>query len=74
MFSGPIGWLEYVNPGDNSFDLMITAPKGAPLTILATSRSMGLPAAAGFKGYPPNVIPFPGDLPNTTLVQQSFSF
>lgn len=73
-YPGPIGWLDYINPDSSGFDLLVTTPKDAPLTISATGRTLGLPAAAGFKGYPSNVIPFPGALPNTTLVQRSFSF
>jgi hypothetical protein len=73
-YRGPIGWLDYINPGNQGFDLLITAPRGTPLHILATDCSIGLPAAAGFKGYPSNVIPFPGPYANTTMVQWAYSF
>jgi hypothetical protein len=73
-YNGPVGWLDYINPGNQGFDLLITVPRGATLHIVATSRTMGLPAAAGFKGYTPNVIPFPGPYANTTMVQRSFNF
>ncbi|HEV2482616.1 MAG TPA: hypothetical protein VGS79_23285, partial [Puia sp.] len=73
-YKGPIGRLDYVNPGNQEFELLITVPRGTKLHIVATSSSLGLPTAAGFKGYPPDVIPFPGPYANTTMVQRTYDF
>jgi hypothetical protein len=70
---GPLGWLEYDAPSDSGFDLTITC-KPEPFTIDLTGRSMGLPAAAGFHGYPADVIPTPASFANTTMVQRSYSY
>jgi hypothetical protein len=73
-YNGPVGWLDYTNPDSAGFDLLITIPRGTQLHIVATSRSMGLPAAAGFKGYPSDVIPFPGFYANMTMVERTYNF
>jgi hypothetical protein len=71
---GPLGWLEYDAPPDQGFDLVITCTPAAPFTIDLTGRTMGLPAAAGFHGYPDDVIPTPASYANTTMVQRSYIF
>jgi len=73
-YKGPIDALDYINPDSSGFELLIAMPRGTSLHIAATSRSLGLPAAAGFKGYPSNVIPFPGPYANTTMVQRTYDF
>lgn len=71
---GPIGWLEYDAPPDSGFDLIITSPPSTPFTIDVTGRTMGLPAAAGFHGYPEDVIPTAASFANTTMVQRSYKY
>jgi hypothetical protein len=71
---GPLGWLEYDAPPDSGFDLIITAPSSSPFTIDLTGRTMGLPAAAGFHGYPEDVIPTAASYANTTMVQRSYIY
>jgi hypothetical protein len=39
-----------------------------PFGVNLISHSMGLPALQGFQGYPPGIIPGPGDFSNTTIV------
>jgi Peptidase family M28 len=73
-FPGPLGWLEYEAPPDQGFDIEITCPTTAPFTINLTGRTMGLLAAAGFHGYPEDVIPTPASFANTTMVQRSYSY
>jgi hypothetical protein len=71
---GPLGWFEYDAPSDQGFDLIISWPPSTPFTIVLTGRTMGLPAAAGFHGYPEDVIPTAASFANTTMVQRSFIF
>lgn len=73
-YEGPVSRLDYINPDTSGFDLLITVPQGTKLHIVATSSALGLPAAAGFKGYPSDVIPFPGPYANTTMVQRTYDF
>jgi hypothetical protein len=73
-YFGPLGWFEYDAPSDSGFNLIITCPRDEPFTIDLTGRSMGLPAAAGFHGYPADVIPTPASFANTTMVQRSYSY
>jgi hypothetical protein len=73
-YVGPLGWFEYDAPSDSGFNLSITCPRDEPFTIDLTGRSMGLPAAAGFHGYPADVIPTPASFANTTMVQRSYIF
>ena len=68
---GPLGWMDYVNPGPDPFDLIITCEQGKEFNVHLIARSMDLPAAAGFHGYPPDVIPFPGPYANTTMIVTS---
>jgi hypothetical protein len=74
QISGPLGWLEYDAPPDSGFDLIITCPPSTPFTIDLTGRTMGLPAAAGFHGYPEDVIPTAASYANTTMVQRSYLY
>jgi len=71
---GPLGWFDYEAPPDSGFNLIITCPRDAPFAIDLTGRTMGLPAAAGFHGYPADVIPTPASFANTTMVQRSYSY
>ena len=73
-YIGPLGWFEYEAPPDSGFNFIITCPPGAPFTIDLTGRSVGLPAAAGFHGYPADVIPSPATYANTTMVQRSYTY
>jgi hypothetical protein len=73
-YSGPLGWFEYDAPPDSGFNLIISCPPGDPFTIDLTGRSVGLPAAAGFHGYPDDVIPAPASFANTTMVQRSYTY
>lgn len=72
--SGPFGWLDYDAPPNTGFNLVITCVPHEPFTIDLTARTMGLPAAAGFHGYPDDVIPAPATFANTTMVQRSYTF
>ncbi|HEV3412516.1 MAG TPA: M28 family peptidase [Puia sp.] len=72
--AGPLGWFEYEAPPHEGFDLIIACAPGQPFTIDLTARTMGLPAAAGFHGYPPDVIPTPASYANTTMVQRSYVY
>ncbi len=73
-YIGPLGWFEYEAPPDSGFNFIITCPPRAPFTIDLTGRSVGLPAAAGFHGYPADVIPSPATYANTTMVQRSYTY
>jgi hypothetical protein len=73
-FSGPIGWLEYHAPPDDGFDFTLTCKPATPFSITVTDRRMGIPAGAGFHGYPDDVIPTPAFVANTTMVQRSYTF
>ncbi len=73
-FPGPLGWLEYDAPSDQGFDLIVTCATATPFAIDLTGRTMGLPAAAGFHGYPDDVIPTAASFANTTMVQRSYIF
>ena len=73
-FKGPLGWMDYINPGPDGFDLLITCPTGKDFNVHLIARSMGLPAAAGFNGYPADVIPFPGPYANTTMIMDTYKF
>jgi len=73
-YKGPIDLLDYINPDSSGFQLLITLPRGTRPHLVAASRTRGLPAAAGFKGYPSDVIPFPGPYANTTMVERTFNF
>jgi Peptidase family M28 len=73
-YIGPLGWFDYDAPPDSGFNLIITCQPGAPFTIDLTGRSMGLPAAAGFHGYPADVIPAPASFANTTMAQRSYTY
>lgn len=72
--SGPLGWMDFINPDPNGFDLTITCPVGKEFNVHLIARSIGLPAAAGFQGYPPDIIPFPGPYANTTMVMDQYVF
>ena len=74
VYIGPLGWFEYEAPPDSGFNFIITCPPCAPFTIDLTGRSVGLPAAAGFHGYPADVIPSPATYANTTMVQRSYTY
>jgi hypothetical protein len=73
-YIGPLGWFDYDAPPDSGFNLIITCQPGVPFTIDLTGRSMGLPAATGFHGYPPDVIPAPASFANTTMVERSYTY
>ena len=71
---GPLGWFEYDAPSDQGFDLIISCATATPFAIDLTARTMGLPAAAGFHGYPDDVIPTAASFANTTMVQRSYTY
>jgi len=74
--NGPLGWMDVINPTPepDGFDLIIACPAGKEFNVHLTARTLGLPAAAGFQGYPPDVIPFPGPYANTTMVMDQYVF
>jgi hypothetical protein len=90
QLSGPLGWLEYIAPPANGFDFTIAChtasthssptphlqarDAASTFTITVISRSMGLPTAAGFHGYPADVIPTAASYANTTTIQRVYTF
>jgi hypothetical protein len=61
-------WLAYKGVTSAGFDVVFELNPTTPFGVDLTSGSMGLPAVQGFSGYPPGIIPGPGDLSNTTVV------
>jgi Peptidase family M28 len=61
-------WLDYRGVTSAGFDIMFQLDPAKPFGTDLISRSMGLPALQGFHGYPPGIIPGPGDFSNTTIV------
>ena len=61
-------WLDYRGVTSAGFDAMFQLDPAKPFGVNLISRSMGLPALQGFQGYPPGIIPGPGDFSNTTIV------
>ena len=74
QLSGRLGWLEYDAPPVEGFDLTLTCPPAQPFTLTVTGRTMGIPAATGFHGYPDDVIPTAASYANTTMVQRTYSW
>ena len=67
-------WLEYYGIPGKGFDVQFDLPAGKALKVEAITRWMELPEQAGFKGYPADVIPGPGDNSNSTQVAKHFIF
>ena len=61
-------WLDYRGVTSAGFDVMFQLDPAKAFGADLISRSMGLPALQGFNGYPPGIIPGPGDFSNTTIV------
>jgi len=61
-------WLAYRGVTSAGFDVAFELNPATSFGVDLTSGSMGLPALQGFSGYPPGIIPGPGDLSNTTVV------
>jgi hypothetical protein len=67
-------WLEYIGIPDAGMDFQVTLNPKTPVTIHALSRSIGLPQIQGFKGFPPDIIPGPGNYSNATIITKNFTF
>jgi len=67
-------WLEYKGIPDEGLDLTVQLQPQKKATISVLSRTIGLPALSGFKGYPRNIIPGPGNYSNATLIVKRFTF
>ena len=67
-------WLDYQGVTNEGFDVLFELEPAKPFGIDLLSRSMGLPALQGFHGYPPGIIPGPGDNSNTTVVARHYTF
>jgi hypothetical protein len=61
-------WLTYRGVTSSGFDVMLQLDAERSFGANLISRSIGLPALQGFHGYPPGIIPGPGDFSNTTIV------
>lgn len=61
-------WLAYRGVTGAGFDVVFQLDPGKPFGADLISRSMGLPAIQEFHGYPPGIIPGPGDFSNTIVV------
>lgn len=66
--------LEYKGIPDEGFDLTLQLDPHQKADVTVLSRSIGLPALSGFKGYPRDIIPGPGNYSNETFVVKRFSF
>jgi hypothetical protein len=60
--------LAYRGVTGAGFDVMFRLDPAKTFGVNLISRSMELPALQGFHGYPPGIIPGPGDFSNTTIV------
>jgi hypothetical protein len=67
-------WLDYKGVPDEGFDVVFELDPGKAFGLTVISRAMGLPAIQGFNGYPPDVIPGPGQFSNTTMVVKHYAF
>jgi hypothetical protein len=72
--AGTFDRADYIAPPEEGLDVVISCKPGKPFTIDLTGRTMGLPARAGFQGYPDDVIPTAAGWANTTMVQRSYTF
>ncbi|HEY4111072.1 M20/M25/M40 family metallo-hydrolase [Puia sp.] len=67
-------WLDYKGIPEEGVDFQLRVNARSPFSVDALSRSIGLPVLAGFQGYPPGIIPGPGNYSNVTLVAKRFIF
>jgi hypothetical protein len=67
-------WLYYAGIPKEGFDVILNLDPKKTFQIDLVSFTMGLPQIGGFKGYPPDIIPGPGDYCNTTQVGRHFVF
>jgi len=67
-------WLMYKGITAAGLDLQLQLSTKDSARIDVLSRSIGLPAGAGFKGFPPGVIPGPENYSNATIAVKKFSF
>ncbi|GGB00448.1 M20/M25/M40 family metallo-hydrolase [Puia dinghuensis] len=67
-------WLEYRGVGAEGIDLTLQLDPQKKCDLSVISRSLGIPALQGSNGYPPDIIPGPGNYSNTILVVKKFSF
>jgi hypothetical protein len=66
--------LDYRGVRAGGFDVRFELDPGKPFGLTVVSRAMGLPEIQGFRGYPPGIIPGPGQYSNTTMVVKHFTF
>ena len=70
----PFTLLTLSGDWSNGYQVRLNCATGRPFHLSITDRRPGLPEAAGFKGYPEDVIPGTGRRNHTTAVKKSFAF